>query len=82
LDQIKGAAEDQEPFLRRCFMDGRFELDTGRVERAIREVALGRKNFVLTGSTEGAERLATAYTVIVTDARTTWSCERTIRAYS
>ena len=55
---------NQEPFLRRCFMDGRFELDTGRVERAIREVALGRKNFVLTGSTEGAERLATAYTVI------------------
>jgi len=55
---------NQEPFLRRCFLDGRFELDTGRVERAIREVAIGRKNFVLTGSPAGAERLATAYTVI------------------
>lgn len=55
---------NQEPFLRRCFTDGRFELDTSRVERAIREVAIGRKNFVLTGSPEGAERLATAYTVI------------------
>lgn len=55
---------NQEPYLRRCFTDGRFELDTGRVERAIREVAIGRKNFVLTGSPEGAERLAIAYTVI------------------
>lgn len=55
---------NQEPYLRRCFTDGRFELDTSRVERAIREVAIGRKNFVLTGSPEGAVRLATAYTVI------------------
>jgi transposase len=55
---------NQEPFLRRCLTDGRFELDTGRVERAIREVAIGRKNFVLTGSPAGAERLATAYTLI------------------
>jgi hypothetical protein len=55
---------NQEPYLRRCFTDGRFELDTGRVERAIREVAIGRKNFVLTGSPESAERLAVAYTVI------------------
>lgn len=55
---------NQEPYLRRCFTDGRFELDTSRVERAIREVAIGRKNFVLTGSPEGAEWLATAYTVI------------------
>ena len=55
---------NQEPFLRRCLTDGRFELDTSRVERAIREVAIGRKNFVLSGSPAGAERLATAYTVI------------------
>lgn len=55
---------NQEPFLRRCFTDGRFELDTGRVERAIREVAIGRKNFVLSGSPAGAQRLATAYTII------------------
>jgi transposase len=55
---------NQEPFLRTCLTDGRFELDTSRVERAIREVAIGRKNFVLSGSPAGAERLATAYTVI------------------
>lgn len=64
LAKAVGYFINQEPYLRRCFTDGRFELDTGRVERAIREVAIGRKNFVLTGSPEGAERLATAYTVI------------------
>lgn len=60
---------NQQPFLRRCFLDGRFELDNSRVERAIREIAIGRKNFVLTGSPEGGERLATAYTVIETARR-------------
>lgn len=64
LAKAVGYFINQEPYLRRCFTDGRFELDTSRVERAIREVAIGRKNFVLTGSPEGAERLATAYTVI------------------
>jgi transposase len=70
---------NQEPFLRRCFSDGRFEIDTGRVERAIREVALGRKNFVLTGSAAAGARLATAYTV-VESARRILGTERT-RAY-
>lgn len=64
LAKAVGYFINQEPYLRRCFTDGRFELDTSRVERAIREVAIGRKNFVLTGSPEGAKRLATAYTVI------------------
>jgi len=60
---------NQESYLRRCFLDGRFELDNTRVERAIREIAIGRKNFVLTGSPEGGERLAIAYTVIETARR-------------
>lgn len=64
LAKAVGYFMNQEPFLRRCFTDGRFELDTGRVERAIREVAIGRKNFVLSGSPAGAQRLAVAYTVI------------------
>jgi transposase len=70
---------NQETFLRRCFLDGRFELDNSRVERAIREVAIGRKNFVLTGSPEGGERLAIAYTVIET-ARRAIGTER-LRSY-
>lgn len=64
LAKATGYFINQEPFLRRCFLDGRFELDNGRVERAIREIAIGRKNFVLTGSPDAAARLATAYTVI------------------
>jgi hypothetical protein len=57
-------AKDQRPFVRRCFTDGRFEIDTGRVEREIREPAIGRKNYLFTGSVPGAERLAAAYTVV------------------
>lgn len=79
LAKAVGYFVNQEPYLRRCFTDGRFELDTGRVERAIREVAIGRKNFVLTGSPEGAERLAVAYTVIES-ARRALGTER-LRAY-
>lgn len=58
-------AKDQRPFIQRCFTDGRFELDTGRVEREIKEAAIGRKNFLFTGSVQGAERLADAFTVVL-----------------
>jgi len=54
----------QRPFLRRCFMDGRFEIDNGRVERRIRLFAVGRRNFLFTGSVRGGERLADAYTLV------------------
>lgn len=57
-------AAQQRAFVRRCFADGRFEIDNGRVERMIREPALGRKNFLFTGSTDGAKRLASAYTLV------------------
>jgi transposase len=57
-------AAAQRPYVRRCFADGRFEIDNGRVERAIREPALGRKNFLFTGSIAAGERLAAAYTLV------------------
>jgi len=57
-------AQAQRPYIRRCFSDGRFELDNGRTERAIKEVAIGRKNFLFAGSFQGAERLAAAYTLV------------------
>ena len=57
-------AKDQREFVRRCFGDGRFEIDNGRVEREIREPAIGRKNFCFAGSAKAAERLAAAYTVV------------------
>ncbi len=64
LAEALGYAHDQREFIRRCFSNGRFEIDNGRVERAIREPALGRKNFLFTGSLAAGERLAAAYTLV------------------
>jgi transposase len=57
-------ATGQRPFVRRCFEDGRFEIDNGRVERQIREPAVGRKNYYFSGSPEAAKRLAGSYTLV------------------
>lgn len=59
-------AINQEAVWRRCFSDGRFEIDNGEIERQLRRVALGRKNFLFAGSDKGAHRLATVYTVLGT----------------
>jgi transposase len=57
-------AINHRAYVRRCFEDGRFEIDNGRVERRIRPFAVGRRNFLFTGSTRGGERLASAYTLV------------------
>jgi transposase len=57
-------AINQRAFFRRCFEDGRFEIDNGRVERRIRNFAVGRRNYLFTGSVRGGERLAAAYTLV------------------
>jgi hypothetical protein len=46
--------------------DGRIELDTNTVERAIRPVTLGRKNHLFAGSDGGAARWATVCSLITT----------------
>jgi transposase len=46
--------------------DGRIELDTNTVERAIRPVTLGRKNHLFAGSDGGAHRWATVCSLITT----------------
>lgn len=56
-------AINQEAAWRRCFTDGRFEIDNGEVERQLRRVALGRKNYLFAGSDKGAQRLAVGYTI-------------------
>jgi transposase len=66
LAKAVGYAQQQRPYIRRCFSDGRFEIDNGAVERAIREPAIGRKNFLFTGSADAAQRLAGAYTLVQT----------------
>jgi hypothetical protein len=46
--------------------DGRIELDNNTVERAIRPVALGRKNHLFAGSDGGAARWATVASLLAT----------------
>lgn len=52
--------------LTRFLLDGRIELDTNPVERAIRPVALGRKNHLFAGSDGGGERWAIICSLIET----------------
>ena len=56
-------AKKQEDAWRRCFSDGKFEIDNGEAERRLRWVAIGRKNFLFAGSDTGAERLAVGYSL-------------------
>jgi transposase len=46
--------------------DGRVEIDNNAVERALRCVALGRKNYLFAGSDAGGERAAAIYSLIGT----------------
>jgi transposase len=54
------------PALTRFRDDGRLEIDNNTAERALRAVALGRKNWLFAGSDEGGERAAAIYTLIGT----------------
>lgn len=44
--------------------DGRIEIDNNTAERALRRVALGRKNYLFAGSDTGGERAAAIYTLV------------------
>ena len=46
--------------------DGRLEADNNTAERALRAVALGRKNWLFAGSDDGGERAAAIYTLLGT----------------
>jgi transposase len=46
--------------------DGRIEIDNNTAERALRAVALGRKNYLFCGSDAGGERAAAIYSLIGT----------------
>lgn len=52
------------PALTRAFDDGRIALDNNPAERALRGVAIGRKNYLFAGSDRGAERAAALYSLI------------------
>ena len=46
--------------------DGRIEIDNNAAERALRAVALGRKNYLFVGADSGGERAAAIYSLIGT----------------
>ena len=52
--------------LTRYCEDGRIEIDNNAAERALRAVALGRKNYLFCGSDAGGERAAAMYSLIGT----------------
>ena len=49
-----------------CFEDGRLGLDNNPAERALRGVAIGRKNYLFAGSDAGGRRAAAMYSLIET----------------
>jgi transposase len=52
--------------LTRYIEDGRLEMSNNAAERAIRPLALGRKNYLFAGSDDGGRRAAIVYTLIET----------------
>ena len=46
--------------------DGRIEIDNSAAERALRAVAVGRRNYLFAGSDAGGERAAAFYSLVGT----------------
>lgn len=59
-----GYALRQWDTLLRYLDDGRLDIDNNRVERQMRSVAVGRKNWMFAGSAAGARRAATIYSLV------------------
>jgi len=66
LAQAIGYVLSRWTALTRCCSDGRIEIDNNAAERALRAVALGRKNFLFAGSDAGGQRAAAMYSLIGT----------------
>lgn len=50
--------------LSRYHLDGRYKLDTNLAENALRDLSLGRKNFMFCGNHEAAENAAVMYSLL------------------
>ncbi len=59
-------ALNNEEALKRFLENGRIEIDNNAAERAMRVIALGRKNYLFAGSDAGGERAAAIYSLIET----------------
>lgn len=59
-----GYAINQWTALLRYLEDGRLAIDNNAAERALRPVAVGRKNWLFAGSADGGKRAAALYSII------------------
>jgi len=59
-------ALNQRECMLRYLDDGRYQLDNNAIERQIRPIALGRKNYLFAGSHDGARRAAVFYSLFAT----------------
>jgi transposase len=66
LAKAAGYSVRQWEALKRYTEDGRLPIDNTGCERALRGIAVGRKNYLFAGSDGGAERAATMYTILGT----------------
>ncbi len=64
LAKAAGYVLNQERALRRFLEDGRLCIDNTLVERRLRPIATGRKNYLFCGSDTGGERAAVMYTLL------------------
>jgi hypothetical protein len=67
--QAVGYARNQWQALIRYVEDGELEVDNNASERALRRVAIGRKNWMFAGSDAGGERAAILYSLIASAER-------------
>jgi transposase len=59
-----GYAQNQESELKMFLKNGRLEIDNNAAERALRPIAVGRKNWLFAGSERGGHAAATFFTLI------------------
>lgn len=64
LREATAYALKQKDALMLYVTDGRFEIDNNAIERQMRPIAVGRKNYLFAGSDDGAEAAAIFYTLI------------------
>lgn len=64
LGRAIGYANNQWNALARFVDDGELAIDNNSAERGMRDVAVGRKNWLFTGSPEGGKRAALLYSLI------------------
>lgn len=64
--QAIGYAQNNQIALMRFLDNGKIEIDNNAAERAMRSIALGRKNWLFAGSDGGGETAASMYTIIET----------------